>query len=349
MAEKKNEGLHPAGWSPLGPDQFLELAKTFPIIDVRAPKEFRQGHIPGAVNMPLFDDEERALVGTTYTKTGKEEAFLKGLGIAGSKLEDFVKEAQRIATNGELLVHCWRGGMRSAAMAWLFSFSGIKTSVLEGGYRAYRHYIRSSISYGPPVIVIGGMTGSGKTELLHHLSDSGEQVLDLEGLANHKGSAFGALGQADQPTNEQFENDLAGKWLAFDCKVPVWVEDESRNIGKVIIPEPIFTKMANSPVVFIEVPFEERVKQLVKEYGSFNAQDLVSLIEKIRKRIGGEAANSAIQSMHNGNLENAISIVLNYYDKTYQYGLSKRDESKIRTVSFAEFHRGFAELRRERI
>ncbi len=117
----------------LKPDQFLELSNTIPIIDVRAPKEFRQGHIPGAVNIPLFDDDERAVVGTTYAKTSKEEAFLKGLGIAGSKLEDFVKQAKATATHGELLVHCWRGGMRSEAMAWLFNFSGIKTSVLEGG------------------------------------------------------------------------------------------------------------------------------------------------------------------------------------------------------------------------
>lgn len=349
---EKYEGLHPEGWSPkgwspMGPEQFLQRSQWIPVIDVRAPKEFRQGHIPGAISLPLFDDDERAVIGITFTNTGRDAALLKGLDIVGPKLHDFVKKGHELAKSGELLVHCWRGGMRSEAIAWLFNFSGIKTSVLTGGYREYRHYIRKSLSQGPPIITLGGMTGSGKTEILQHLCFLGEQVLDLENLANHKGSAFGSLGKEDQPTTEQFENNLAARWLAFDNQKPVWIEDESRNIGKAIIPEPIFVKMTNAPVVFVEVPFEQRVKRLVNEYGSFNIQDLVSLVEKIRKRLGGETANSTIKSLQNGDLENAISMVLNYYDRTYQYGISKREISKIRTINFAEFHRGFAELRSE--
>lgn len=340
-------GLHPEGWSPVGPQKFLELSHTVPVIDVRAPKEFRQGHIPGAFNMPLFDDDERAKVGTTYTKTGKDEALFNGLELVGPKLKDFVKQGHSLEKSGELLLHCWRGGMRSEAMAWLLKFSGIKTTVLEGGYKAYRRYVRESFNQGPPLIVIGGLTGSGKTEILKQLSERGEQVLDLEGIAHHKGSAFGALGQDQQPTNEQFENDLANQWLALNFKKPVWIEDESRNIGKVIIPESLFFKMAASRLVFIDVPFETRVERLMKEYGAFDKSMLSSIIEKISKRIGGDVANAAMASLVEGDVKKAVSIVLKYYDKTYQYGLSKRDQSLIKPINFAEFHKGYAEFRRE--
>jgi tRNA 2-selenouridine synthase len=317
-------------------DQFLERSKSVPVIDVRAPKEYRQGHIPSAFSLPLFNDEERAIVGTTYTRTGREEALLKGLGIVGPKLPEMARLAKEYAKSGELLVHCWRGGMRSEAMAWLFHFSGIKTSVLEGGYRSYRHYIREALLKGPPIVILGGMTGSGKTEILRHLSSLGEQVLDLEGLANHKGSAFGSLGQADQPTTEQFENDLASKWLALDPQKPVWIEDESRNIGKVIIPDAFFLHMMAAPLVFIDIPFEIRVKRLSEEYGNFPAGDLVELIRKIGRRMGGDQANAAIKAMEQGNVTKAVSIVLHYYDKSYKYGLSKREKSNIQIIKVEE-------------
>jgi len=317
----------------LQPDKFLGRSQSVPVIDVRAPKEFRQGHIPGAINLPLFDDDERASVGITYTKTGSDAAILKGLEIAGRKLCDLVKQGWEHAKSGEVLVHCWRGGMRSEAMAWLLKFSGIKTSVLVGGYRAYRHYIRESLKQGPPIIVLGGMTGSGKTEILKHLSTIGEQVLDFEGLANHKGSAFGSLGQADQPTTEQFENDLASQWITFDPHKPVWIEDESRNIGKVIIPELIFIKMAVAPIVFVDVPFDSRVKRLSAEYGNFETIELSALIRKIGSRIGGDKANAAIHALEQGNLIGAVSAVLTYYDKAYLFGLSKRDKSKIHAIN----------------
>jgi tRNA 2-selenouridine synthase len=316
----------------LHPEKFLERSQTVPVIDVRAPKEFRQGHIPGAINLPLFDDDERAAVGMTYTKTGSDAAILKGLEIAGPKLFDFVKQGREHAKSGELLVHCWRGGMRSEAMAWLLTFSGIKTSVLVGGYRAYRRYIRESLKQGSPIIVLGGMTGSGKTEILQHLYSLGEQVLDLEGLAHHKGSAFGALGQADQPTTEQFENNLAWHWLAFDHQKPVWIEDESLNIGRVIIPEPLFKRMASAPLIYLDVPFNIRVKRLAEEYGNFEIIELSALIKKISRRIGGDKTNSAIHALEQGNLPEAVSDVLSYYDKTYLFGLSKREKSNIFTI-----------------
>jgi len=324
---------------------FIDSARSIPVIDVRSPKEFLQGHIPGAVNLPLFSDEERAVVGTTYTKKGKDAALLAGLDFVGPKMVDFVKIARKHARNNEVLVHCWRGGMRSEAMAWLFRFAGLQTSVLEGGYKAYRRFIRESLAAGPELIVLGGMTGSGKTELLHFLEEQGEQVLDLEALANHKGSAFGALGQSEQPTNEQFENDLAAKWLTFDPDKPVWLEDESLNIGKVIIPEVLFQRMSKAPLVLIDVPFEDRIERLTLDYGTFDVAALAEILQKISRRIGNEMAGFAIDALNAGDVKTAVSTVLRYYDKTYEYGLSKRNFKDIKKVNFAEFRKVFAELR----
>ena len=327
----------------IDPASSLEFSKSFPLIDVRSPKEYQQGHIPGAINIPLFSDEERAVVGTAYTKKGKDSALLQGLEFVGPKMADFVKTARKYAKQNKIMVHCWRGGMRSEAMAWLYRFAGLQTHILEGGYKAYRRYIRESFSSGPQMIVLGGMTGSGKTELLHYLEAQGEQVIDLEALAHHKGSAFGSLGQPEQPTSEQFENDLAARWLLLDAGKPVWLEDESLNIGKVGIPEPLFTRMSQAELVFIDVPFEERVERLTREYGNFDKDILASIIDKISKRIGGEIAMSARMSLDSDDVINAISMVLKYYDKTYRYGLSKRAESKITKISYTEFPATFSQ------
>jgi tRNA 2-selenouridine synthase len=334
-------------YNKLSPEMFLKCAGSTPVLDVRSPKEYRQGHIPGAFSLPLFSDEERAVVGTTYTHQGKDAAILKGLEIVGPRLDYFVRTALEAAPGKEVLVHCWRGGMRSEAMAWLLQFAGFKCSVLEGGYKAYRKYSREMIEKGLRFIVLGGMTGSGKTEVLHWLREQGEQILDLEALARHKGSAFGTLGQGDQPSQEQFENDLAARWMVLDSQKPVWIEDESRNIGKVIIPETLYDEMGKSTVVFLDVPFGDRVKRLAAEYGGFEKQELAALISKISRRIGADLANSALNALDEGDIEKAISIVLQYYDKTYLYGLSKRISSQIVKISYTEFRRVFTEIRRE--
>ena len=330
------------------PDEFLKLAGILPVIDVRSPKEFSQGHIPGAFSIPLFSDEERAQVGITYTKSGNRLATMKGLEIVGPKLKDYAVQAQKIAPGGEVLVHCWRGGMRSEAMAWLFSFSGLKTSVLEGGYRAYRRYIRDALSIGPSMIVLGGMTGSGKTEILRHLSEQGDQVVDLENLAHHKGSAFGSLGEPEQPTTEQFENDLAKVWMALDPGKPAWIEDESLNIGKVIIPDVFFQRMRNSPMYYIDLSFENRVERLLKEYGSFDREILTEIIIKISKRMGGDITKYATDSLLRNDKKKAVETVLSYYDKTYKYSLKSRGEVKINLISgddFASHHAIAAHLK----
>ena len=187
--------------------EFLEKAETIPVLDLRSPGEYEDGHITGAINMPLFDDDERAKVGTKYKQVSKEEAMLLGLDIVGPKMSDMVRKAMSLAVNGEICLYCWRGGMRSGSVAWLLSTAGLKVTRLVKGYKAYRHHIREAFSQDVNLIVIGGMTGSGKTDILLEMLEQGHQVLDLEGYANHKGSAFGMLGQEKQPSSEQFEND----------------------------------------------------------------------------------------------------------------------------------------------
>jgi len=313
----------------LSAKDFLEKGKTFPIIDVRTPAEFEQGHIPGAINIPIFTNEERAMVGTKYKRSSKDAAVLLGLELVGPKLSVFVRRAKKIAVDGEILIHCWRGGMRSGSMAWLFETAGLKPSLLVGGYKAYRHYIRQSFSNPTNLVVIGGYTGSGKTEVLHKLTDMGEQVLDLEGIANHKGSAFGALGQADQPTTEQFENDLGKVWLDFDHSQPIWTEDESHSVGSVWINDPLFDQMRKAPLLAIIIPKSERIKRLVKEYACFDIDLLKQMCKKIEKRLGSLKVKRAFESLDKEDYTTVADITLDYYDKAYGHGLDTRTTQEV--------------------
>jgi tRNA 2-selenouridine synthase len=305
-------------------EEFLLRSKEFPVIDVRSQGEFRQGHIPGAFNLPLFDNEERAIVGTIYKNSGRDAAVVKGLEIAGPKLAGFVKKLHQLAPLREILVHCWRGGMRSEHMSWLFDQAGFRTSLLDGGYKSYRRFIRQSFFNDAKIIVIGGFTGSGKTDILHQLAISGEQVLDLEMLSCHKGSVFGALGQGTQPTNEQFENIIYQQWQAFDQKKRIWIEDESRSIGSVIIPDPLFDQMSRAPMIVLEISKDKRIRRLVKEYAEFDKASLRDALLKISEKLGGTRTKEALEALEKNDFYQVTDLVLNYYDKTYLHALSRR-------------------------
>ncbi len=309
--------------------EFYTLSKEVPVIDVRSPKEFEIGHIPGAYNIPIFSNEERAVVGTKYKQEGREPAILVGLEIVGSKLRSFANTARKLAKNNTLLVHCWRGGMRSSSMAWLFETVGIKTLLLEGGYKAFRSYGKSQLAASENLIILGGLTGSGKTETLLKIKEKGQQVIDLEGLAHHKGSAFGALGQEPQPTNEQFENDLIYEWLSLDIEKPIWLEDESHSIGSNWLPNELFSLMRKAPVLKMELPKEERIKRLINEYAGFDAKHLEKCILKIEKKLGGHNAKQALESLENGDLSTVADLTLAYYDKSYGHGLNTRNENSV--------------------
>ncbi|MEA3462061.1 MAG: tRNA 2-selenouridine(34) synthase MnmH [Bacteroidota bacterium] len=306
---------------------FISHSARFPVIDVRTPSEYQQGHIPGALNIPLFDDHERKVVGTTYKQVNKEAAMYAGLDFAGKKLVRLAKEGERAAgKNKTLLVHCWRGGMRSMSMVWLFETMGITCYLLEGGYKSYRAYVRVVLAYPLKLLVIGGRTGSGKTAILHHLKKSGEQVIDLEGLAHHKGSAFGALGEADQPSTEQFENELCREILTHDSEKVTWIEDESRNVGKCVIPGELYSRMKETEIVFLDISRELRARHLVGDYARYKQEDLRACVLKIEKRLGGDRTREALEFIDREDYYKTAMITLHYYDKAYMYSLEKNHE-----------------------
>ena len=312
------------------PEIFLKKSRDGKIIDVRTPAEFEKGHIPGAYNIPLFTNDQRAVVGTIYKKQGKEKAVIKGLEFVGPAMKDMVLKAKKISGGDPLYVHCWRGGMRSASMAWLFETAGIKCYTMQGGYKAYRRSFHELLENEPwKFIVIAGPTGSGKTVILYELEKKGEQVLDLEGIAHHKGSAFGSLGELPQPTNEQFENNIHEKMRSFSSDRPVWVEGESRSIGRNFIPDDLFTMLINSDTVHVMPDFEYRVKRLVVDYAKYPKDELIHSFEKIAKRLGGLRTKNAVEAVQNKNYDVAVRIGLEYYDKTYQHAIDNRTGRKV--------------------
>ena len=233
---------------------FLTTSESIPVVDVRSPAEFHQGHIPGAINIPLFNDLERIEIGKLYVHSGRDQAILRALDIILPKTSQILKTLRDCTKGKKLRLYCWRGGLRSLNMAWFFETNGFRVSLLDGGYKAYRRFIRTRLDETARVVILGGYTGSGKTEILTHLSKIGEQVIDLEKLASHKGSAFGGIGQPDQPTNEQFGNNLYDHWQRLDKTRFIWLEDESRMIGKVTMPDQMVRKIKQSPLIIMDVP-----------------------------------------------------------------------------------------------
>jgi len=310
-------------------DLFLSEARTKPVIDVRSPLEYAQGHYPGAINIPVFNDEERKIVGTKYKQVGREHAIMTGLEMVGPKLAEKVKLLKRLVNTKQLLVHCWRGGMRSNNMAWLFDLAGFEVNVLEGGYKVYRRFIRSKWDENRNYVVLGGKTGSGKSEVLEVMAKEGNQVLDLERIALHRGSAFGNLANDEQPTTEQFENNLYEEWKDFKESEVIWLEDESRGIGKVSMPEMLHNHVRNNLVYFIDVPKEFRIQRLVEEYANFDEESLVAGVNRISKRLGGLNTKLSVEAIQNKDFSKAADILLSYYDKAYLKGLSTRDQQKV--------------------
>lgn len=315
---------------------FLELSRQHPVLDVRSPAEYKQAHLPGALSFPLFSDEERKVVGTAYKQESRETAIKIGLRFFGPKMVALVEEAERIVADHHkkkkkikqsepekpvLLVHCWRGGMRSAGIAWLLDLYGFEIYTLIGGYKAYRNWVLKVFTHPFPFKMIGGCTGSGKTLLIQQLQKKGIPAIDLEGIASHRGSAFGNLGMPEQPSQEMFENLLAEDLANFSTMpqppAAIWLEDESQRIGNVNIPTPLFQQMRNSPLYFLDIPFEERLQQILKDYGTHPKELMIPTILRIRKRLGGLETKMAIQFMIDDEVANCFRILLKYYDKYY--------------------------------
>ncbi len=310
-------------------EEFLRLATKYPVLDVRSPGEFVHAHIPGAYSVPLFSDEERSRIGISYRHESRESAIKIGLSSFGPRMKEMVECVEAIIkkhkhapgdyTPGSVLVHCWRGGMRSAAVAWLLDLYGFKVYVLEGGYKRYRRWALRKVDQPYQFNVIGGYTGSGKTAVLHTLHKSGYQVLDLEGIAGHKGSAFGGL-DGHQCGQEQFENGLADRLYrltAADPDIEIFVEDESQRIGAVNLPATLFQSIRQGRQYFLDVPFEARLDYIVRDYGAYPTDALVNAIIRIKRRLGPEQAKAAVNFLIEGNIRASFGVLLRYYDKHY--------------------------------
>ena len=336
--------------------QFLKLSTQCPVLDLRSQGEYTHAHIPNAINVPLFTNDERKIVGTAYKQQSREIAIKLGLDFFGVKMKQIVEDVERITTEfykrnakqkdsvpplgggGGILLHCWRGGMRSAAVAWLLDMYGFKVYTLTGGYKAYRNWVLQQVALPYNFTIIGGFTGSGKTEVLHQLKKEDKIIIDLEALANHKGSAFGNMGT--QPSQEMFENVLSKSLYNISCtkndenltstnyqsQTPcIYIEDESQRIGNLQIPSNIWLQMRKSTILFLEIPFEERLDFITAEYGKLNKETLVNAIIRIQKRLGGLETKNAINHLLENNTKESFRILLTYYDKWYLKGLNNRE------------------------
>ncbi len=304
---------------------------TSPIVDVRSPSEFSQGHWPGAINIPLFSDLERETIGKSYKRESRLKAVLNGLKVTlprTSKLLDVMIKTITEKKGGDksLRIYCWRGGMRSGAFAWLARTIGIKTYLLEGGYKSYRKWVLNQFEADLPIRLIGGKTGTRKTDLLNYINKEDIYVIDLEGIANHRGSSFGSLGMKKQPTTQQFENILAESLDEFhknNKAIEIWIEAESSNLGKCRIPNMLYLKMKKAPILEIIKTKNERIENLVNLYSQNSQNELEEAVERIQKRLGPQRTKEALLAIRRKEWPKACEAMLDYYDKCYEYELKK--------------------------
>jgi tRNA 2-selenouridine synthase len=313
-------------------EQFLALREKLPVIDVRSEGEYEAGHIASAANIPLLNNGERVVVGTVYKQQGQREAIKAGFKVVGPRLLDIIEAAEKYGS--EFIVHCWRGGMRSSNFCQFVGMAGKKTHVLQGGYKAYRTFALGSFKRSFNFQVISGYTGSGKSELLRNLHERGEQVVDLEALASHKGSVFGGLAMPAQPTTEQFQNDLFEVVNNLDLTRPIWIEDESIAIGKIFLPNDLWTAMRSAPVIVVNVPRGVRVQRLVAEYGSIPADTFHEALKGITKKLGGQHYKTARERLYAGDMAGSIEVILNYYDKAYGNAMAAKKDRILFTTDW---------------
>ena len=310
----------------------LEKFRSFKglLIDVRSPSEYYKGHMPNSINIPLFDNDERSIVGTIYKKEGRKKAVIQGLKFFEKKIDllldnlftniDFHKNIND-NNNNELFIriYCSRGGMRSQSIAWLLEKYKLNPITLKGGYKKYRKWILDCFSKKWEIVIIGGKTGSGKTRLLSLLERYKYQTIDLEGFACHRGSTFGGLGMKEQPSNEQFENKIAEKLYSFKTINNIFVEAESANIGKCKIPHEFFNQMKKSRRIEILRSESNRLDELINTYSVFKKEELKDSVQRIKKRLGPQRTKIALDSIDNEKWDLVCRSVLDYYDKCYEY------------------------------
>ena len=299
--------------------------KNYTLIDVRTPKEFREEPIPGAINIPLLLDEERVDVGTAYKQVSPEKAKELGIEAIAKRLPDIFREVQKHA-KGRVVFYCARGGMRSGSMAALFEALGYTTWKLEGGYRAYRQYILKNIeTYNKNVkyIILHGKTGIGKTKILQQLEKRGYSVLDLEKMANHKGSFFGGVCEKEEQSQKKFDS------LIFDYfykNKPEYViaESESKRIGNVYIPEDIYQSLSEGIHLSLETSIEHRIKIIRDDYAGATIEELQTCLNRVGRYIKKEKLEEYSNILKQNKIDELSEILMvDYYDPLYQKSIDK--------------------------
>jgi tRNA 2-selenouridine synthase len=333
------------------------------LIDVRAPVEFAQGHIPGAVNLPILDNDERKHIGTTYKQQGREKAIEIGYRlVSGENKETKLRLWKEfVKANPDAVLYCFRGGLRSQITQQWLEEAGICLPLIDGGYKAFRHYLLEELARvvdQVQLIPISGVTGSFKTHLLQKLSENQIPIVDLEQIANHRGSSFGKLGP--QPAQAQFENQVAYNFILHAQQKQIYIEDESRLIGTCVVPDVVFKKIRESSIIWIEENIESRAQNILQDYVIFYLKNMdelsdLELKEKsdvlfdnfekslvgIKTKLGGlrfqeiladmkEAKSKLIEEKDfDGNLVWIVKLLKYYYDPMYEQSISKRNPNVI--------------------
>ncbi|WP_078547676.1 tRNA 2-selenouridine(34) synthase MnmH [Litchfieldia alkalitelluris] len=312
----------------------LHKKKEVVLIDVRSQAEFNDTTIPGSINIPIFTNEERAEIGTIYKQKSVEAAKDRGLELFSKKLPTFIKEFQRIS--GEKIVFCWRGGMRSKTSATVIDLMGIKVYRLSGGYNAYRKWVVESlkdIKLPTKTYVLNGWTGTGKTAILRSLYAKGYPVLDIEGMANHRGSIFGQIGLV--PYNQKMFDSLFLQEVERLQGSPFVVfEAESKRVGKVVLPEILLKQKETATQLFIDLPVDVRVKHILEDYRPHEHQEqYIEAFSRIKNRIHTPIANQIENNLHESSFDTAIQLLLeHYYDPRYLHMSKNYSQDNIVTI-----------------
>ena len=298
------------------------------LCDVRSPIEYQKGHIPLAISLPLFSDEERKTIGILYKNEGSRAAFCKGLAFVGPKMHTLVERVSSLAEKKRrVVIYCARGGKRSESVHWLLQQSGQQDVYrLEGGYQQFRNFMLGILQRKYPTTVLSGLTGVGKTKILRVLHRMGRQCIDLEKIACHRGSAFGGYPNMEQPTQQLFENELAINLFQHrKSEEVVFVEDESKSIGKCYFPPLFFSQnIKEASVIHLTCSIEQRIFNLMEEYGSVERHELLNALYKLEKRLGREKVEKISNYIQCNDLYTAIRYILDYYDHKYTYNQNKR-------------------------
>lgn len=330
------------------------LLDTHCIVDVRTPLEYEEDHIPGAVNIPLLSNEERVEIGILHTMSGPHAARIRGLELTAPRFPRMVEEIASCSGGRPILVYCWRGGLRSRTVAAILDLTGFPASQLEGGYKTYRAHVSDFFNnFRPhgPLIVLHGLTGVGKTDFLHCLDTARVTVIDLEGLARHRGSAFGELGLTQDLTQKRFDSLLWGAVRKSPDGRPIVVEGESRRIGRISLPGTFYEVMSEGIKIWCEASLETRVDRLIAEYGRPEYREgMAAALQRIRKKLGSEKCDEIQGYLERWELRPFMSeLLISYYDRVYYKTRKWREERIVSLENFDAAVREFDEFLSVRI